>query len=93
MTNITDTVEEELARNHFENYRHQGPLVICYSIGDDSYLVAARPGSNLGHRLHGVCDAAHAEDKVCEYVTSLVRQFGFDDLLMRDLEVFEGEIN
>jgi PP-loop superfamily ATP-utilizing enzyme len=91
--NITDLPEEKLARNHFEAYDHRGPLVICYSIGDDSYLVAARPGSNLGHRLHAVVDSRHAEDKVCEYVTSLVRMFGFDDLLMRDLEVFEGEIH
>lgn len=83
---------EEIARKHFEAVEHDGPLVVAYRIDDTNYLTIARPGHGLGHRLSLVVPAAEVHDKVMDYVQSLARNFTFDNLLIRDLEVFEGKV-
>jgi len=89
---ITDTENERIARNHFEMDQHQGPLITCYSIGNNDYLIAARPQKSLGHRLHRVVNASRVNDSMVDYVGSMIENFTFDDLLTRDLEVFEGQV-
>lgn len=89
---ITDTEHERIAREHFEADPHEGPLVTCYHIGENDYLIAARPQKSLGHRLHRVVGANRVDDSVVDYVRSLVENFTFDNLLTRDLEVFEGSV-
>jgi len=83
---------EEIARKHFESIQHDGPLVAAYRIDEEDYLTIARPGHGLGHRLSLVVPAAEVNDKVMDYVQSLARNFTFNNLLIRDLEVFEGEV-
>ena len=84
---------ERIARSHFERDTHEGPLVTCYHISEQNYLIAARPQSHLGHRLHAIVTWDKVNDKVIDYVGTLARNFTFDNLLMRDLEVFEGEVS
>jgi hypothetical protein len=93
MMSITDTENERIAREHFEADQHEGPLVTCYSIGENDYLIAARPQKSLGHRLHRVVTASRVDESMLDYVGSLIHNFTFADLLTRDLEVFEGEVN
>lgn len=83
---------EEIARKHFESIQHDGPLVAAYRIDDDDYLTIARPGYGLGHRLSLVVPAEQVTEKVLDYVQSLAHNFTFNDLLIRDLEVFEGQV-
>jgi len=90
--NVTGTDNEQLAREHFEHCDHDGALVFSYSIGNGKYLVAARPRPCSGHRLSTVVEAHEVDDKLCAYVGDLIHLFGYDKLLMRDLEAFEGKV-
>lgn len=81
-----------LAREHFEAYKHDGPLIVSYRIDDNDYMIIARPGSYSGRRLCTIVPFNEADDKVFEYIESVGRTFTYSELLVRELEVFEGKV-
>lgn len=83
-----------LARKHFDGFCvfHDGPLVISYRIDDTDYMVIASPGPASGRRLMTVVPYKDADDKVFEYVESVGRMFGYNNMLIKDMEVFEGKV-
>lgn len=82
----------KLARDHFESYKYHGPLVASYRTDEGEYLVLARPGYGLGHRMSSVVNTAEEYNTVVDFVQSLIKTFTMDDLLVKSFEVFEGEV-
>lgn len=82
----------DLVCTHFEDYDHDGPLIISYRISDDDCCVKARAGYGMGHRVTSYINITEEIEKVSELVQSLMENFSSDNILIRSLEVFEGEI-
>lgn len=83
---------EMIAKLHFEKYEHDGPLVASYRIDDTDYLVMCRPDSGSSRCIYSTVNLHDVNDKVMEYVRSLMENWTLDNMLIRDLEVFQGKV-
>jgi hypothetical protein len=86
------STNEMLAKLHFEKYQHEGPLIASYRISDLDYLVMCRPDSGSSRCIYSTVDLNSVNAKVIEYVNSLMTNWTMDNMLIRDLEVFDGEV-
>jgi hypothetical protein len=81
-----------LAKLHFERYRHDGPLIVNYRIGDLDYFVMCRPDSESSRMIYSDATIDTVNAKIIEYVKSLMDNWTIDNVLIRDMEVFKGEV-
>lgn len=82
----------DLISDHFEDFPHDGPLIISYRISNDDCCIKARAGYGMGHRVTSYVFITDEIDKVSELVQSLMENFSSDNILIKSLEVYEGEI-
>jgi hypothetical protein len=87
---------EIFAHNHFELFKHDGPLVISYGFLDvgegETSVVLCRPNSYSGHRLSSIVNYKEVDDKVVEYIKSLSDVWGIDDLRVHNYEVEDWKV-
>lgn len=80
-----------LAREHFKSMTHDGPLVASYRVDDDSCIIFARP-SNPAYTISTIVPVLEDTEQVVQYVHSTIFTWGMDNLLIREFEVFQGEV-